>query len=328
MTRSGAPVAVVITCFNHADCIARAIQSVLSQSLRPAQVIVVDDGSSDGSRSEVLRFVPEVELVAKENGGVASSRNAGVSRCRQEWVAFLDGDDVWADNKIQRCCEMLSEHGGDAVALVHDVEMRDESSGEVLSRSSVASAHSPAILSAPEVFARLLDGNFVWTVTQFLARRSALENVGHSDVSLRVGSDYDLYLRLARVGSFVTLGESLAVWYQRDGSASGRGAERRLNWLSDQIACLERAIARERDPGLVSRIVSARRQAVHSLGYFLVRERVLRGPVAGLLQAVPYLRRFPELSLLGATMRMLLPQRFSGGLGAASARSENEKSRA
>jgi glycosyltransferase involved in cell wall biosynthesis len=104
-------VSVLIDTCNHERFIAQAIASVLGQemSMEHVEIIVVDDGSTDGTPEIVRRFEPRVRLIRKNNGGQASAFNAGIPECHGEIVAFLDGDDWWAPGKLRRVVEEM-EH--------------------------------------------------------------------------------------------------------------------------------------------------------------------------------------------------------------------------
>jgi glycosyltransferase involved in cell wall biosynthesis len=107
-------VSVLIDTYNHERFIEQAIVSVLEQDFPGSEreIIVVDDGSTDGTPEIVKKFEPRVRLLRKENGGQASAFNAGVPECRGEIVAFLDGDDWWTPGKLRAVADAL---GSDAV---------------------------------------------------------------------------------------------------------------------------------------------------------------------------------------------------------------------
>ena len=102
---------VLIDTCNHERLIETAINSVLEQDFPVSQreVIVVDDGSTDGTAEIVRRFVPRVRLVTKKNGGQASAFNAGILECRGEVIVFLDGDDWWAKGKLRKMAQVFGE---------------------------------------------------------------------------------------------------------------------------------------------------------------------------------------------------------------------------
>jgi glycosyl transferase family 2 len=112
MTTDAIPrVTVLIDTFNHERFIERAITSVFAQDmpLDHVEILVVDDGSTDATPEIVRRFEPRVRLLRKTNGGQASAFNAGFRQCRGEIVAFLDGDDWWAPQKLRRVVEAMDQ---------------------------------------------------------------------------------------------------------------------------------------------------------------------------------------------------------------------------
>src|SRR6202162_5793139 len=102
-------VSVLIDTYNHERFIEHAIASVFEQDMPMAdvEIVVVDDGSTDGTPEIVRRYEPRIRLLRKTNGGEASAFNAGISECRGEIIAFLDGDDWWAPGKLRRVLEEL-----------------------------------------------------------------------------------------------------------------------------------------------------------------------------------------------------------------------------
>ena len=103
-------VSVLIDTYNHERFIEQAIVSVLEQDFAAAdrEIIVVDDGSTDRTPEIVKKFEPRVRLMRKENGGQASAFNAGIPECKGEIIAFLDGDDWWAPNKLRRVAQTMN----------------------------------------------------------------------------------------------------------------------------------------------------------------------------------------------------------------------------
>lgn len=101
-------VAVVITCYDYAHFVGRAIDSVLAQMEPYAQVVVVDDGSTDESLAVIRAYEPRIEVVAKENSGLLGACLAGLERVRADYVHFLDADDVAAPELVQRCRPALA----------------------------------------------------------------------------------------------------------------------------------------------------------------------------------------------------------------------------
>jgi hypothetical protein len=106
------PISVLIDTYNHERFIEKAIVSVLEQDF-PAperEIIVVDDGSTDGTAKLVKKFQPDVRYLPKKNGGQASAFNLGIPQCQGEAIAFLDGDDYWLPGKLSRVAEVLAKN--------------------------------------------------------------------------------------------------------------------------------------------------------------------------------------------------------------------------
>jgi len=128
---------VLIDTYNHKRLIETAINSVLEQDF-PAlerEVIVVDDGSTDGTAEIVRRYVPQVRLVTKTNGGQASAFNAGIPECRGEVIVFLDGDDWWTPGKLRKIAQVFGEDG--AVGMIGHafIESFDDGTRKTISPS-------------------------------------------------------------------------------------------------------------------------------------------------------------------------------------------------
>ena len=101
-------ISAIIPAYNREKTIARALDSALAQEYAAAEVIVIDDGSRDGTRNVVERYGSDVRYVYQENAGVAAARNKGVSLARYPWIAFLDSDDYWLPDHLKRMADAIS----------------------------------------------------------------------------------------------------------------------------------------------------------------------------------------------------------------------------
>lgn len=185
-----ADVSVVIPVYSSAGHIAAALESVLTQSVRPAEVIVVDDASPDDSAARARAAYPGVRILAREtNGGPAAARNAGVAAATQPWIAFLDGDDVWLPWRLE---VQLS-----AARLAPNVAAW---CGKTLSMEDDAPMPGDAVFTRPKykpiALEMFINSNPIATSTVLL-RREAFEAVGGFDEQFRGPEDYDLWMRLA-----------------------------------------------------------------------------------------------------------------------------------
>ena len=111
-----APVAVIIPCYNYGRFIGSTIETVLAQTLRPAEIIIVDDGSTDQTR-EVCEQYDGVRYIWKENGGVSSARNLGLAESTSEYVMFPDADDVLSPKAVEILWDANRALGGSAPAV-------------------------------------------------------------------------------------------------------------------------------------------------------------------------------------------------------------------
>ncbi len=189
MTAASLPdVAVVIPCFNQAHYLAEAIESVLGQTLPPAEVILVDDGSEDNSYEVAARY-EKVTRMRQRNQGVAAARNIGWKATSSAHLVFLDADDRLLPEALEVGANALVERP--QVAFVSGVSRDIGDDGKVL-----PGLRQPLVTQ--DHYRRLLEDCFIWSGSSIVYRRSALEAVGGFDESLTAADDYDLYLRIAR----------------------------------------------------------------------------------------------------------------------------------
>src|SRR5690348_12687996 len=110
----GSTIAVVIPVYNCAQFVVEALRSLEAQTLLPQRVVVVDDGSTDGSGRVVSSYAEgsrlPIEIVTQTNRGIAAARNAGVGRCQEDLIAFLDGDDTFYPTFLERTADVLRRH--------------------------------------------------------------------------------------------------------------------------------------------------------------------------------------------------------------------------
>ena len=189
-------VGVVIPAYDRATTIRPAVESVLRQTLDDIEVIVVDDGSSDGT-AEAARAIPDprVRVVALEtNRGVSAARNAGVQAARAPWIAFQDSDDEWLPEKLAL---QMAAVGDDDVAVYCGMAILGEAASGRTRLDYVPDPRLTGISGAIEP--QLAKGSFISTQT-LVARRDAILKVGGFDEALRALVDWDLALRLCREG--------------------------------------------------------------------------------------------------------------------------------
>lgn len=232
-------ISVVVPCFNARRWIGPTLRSVLSQDLAPEEVIVVDDGSTDQTDELIARDFPGVRVIKQSNAGVAAARNRGVKEAASEWVAFVDADDIWLPSKLRR------QH--DAVRALPQTRLcytawevwssdEPEPDTELIAKLSREDRAVPG--PSGWIYCELLEDCHVWTSTTMMRRDLFLE-LGGFDESLRIGEDYDLWLRASRVTPIVQVDRPLALYRSHLASLTRRKPDR--NW---QALVVTRAIER------------------------------------------------------------------------------------
>jgi GT2 family glycosyltransferase len=210
-------VTVLVDTYNHERFIEEAIVSVLEQDFSPAEmeVIVVDDGSTDRTPEIVRKFAPRVRLLQKSNGGQASAFNAGIPEAQGEVVAFLDGDDWWAREKLSRVMEAIAADNalgivGHGIVMIH-LDGRHES--EILREDFRFQASTP---EGARLFR--LRRSFLGT-SRMTIRTDILRRIGPVPESLVVEADEYLFTLAAALAGGQILPDALT--YYRFHEANG-----------------------------------------------------------------------------------------------------------
>lgn len=208
-------ISVIIPAHNYGRFIADAIKSAFNQTTRPYEVLVVDDGSLDNTASIVRGFGDAVRYIWQENAGVCAARNRGVAETSGELIAFLDADDIWANNKLE---EQASVFLSDPeIGLVHCsiLDFEDRTGEKIGVPSAGMSGWVADELLLWERQAVNVSGSAV------MVSRSAFEAVGGFDERLKVAEDWDFCYRVARQFKVGFVPEPL-VNYRIHGSAAHR----------------------------------------------------------------------------------------------------------
>jgi GT2 family glycosyltransferase/SAM-dependent methyltransferase len=178
----------VVTTFNDADFLEDALNSVVRQTRRANEIIVVDDGSDESPEAIVATF-PGAILMRKKNGGLSSARNAGLHAARSEFIAFLDADDRLEPNAVAAGLACFATQP--KAVMVYGGHRRVDAAGKPVTNNIYHGV-------GKDPYADLLGGNIVGMHATALYRRDALLTAGGFDEKLKRCEDYDLYLRLAR----------------------------------------------------------------------------------------------------------------------------------
>ena len=179
-------ISVVIPTYNRKELLKRALNSVISQILQPSEIIVVDDGSQDGTKELVKRKYPFVKLIRQENQGVSNARNRGNLTSKGNWIALLDSDDEWTRCKLFEQCRFVESSPERLLIHTDEKWIRD---GAPLSQRSY---HRK---TGGRLFMRSLYRCLI-SPSSAMLNRSLFEKYGLFDENLPACEDYDLWLRI------------------------------------------------------------------------------------------------------------------------------------
>ena len=213
-TKPSCDISVVIPLYNKASTIYTTLISVLAQSVRPREVIVIDDGSTDGSAEIVERMIvnePHVKLVRQVNAGVSDARNRAIEMAQGEWVALLDGDDIWSPEYLKAVHEMIErwpECGAYGTGFYVEDNMR----------SIVGS--TPKQTGKVDFFTESMR-RYVLIPSATTLRRDLVLRLGGFPVGMRMGEDQYLWTKIAREAEVAFWAQPMII-YQK--SASNRSA--------------------------------------------------------------------------------------------------------
>ena len=196
-------VSVIIPTYNRKNLLKRALHSASSQTFVPQEIIVVDDGSSDGTKDWVLERFPYVRYIYQDNSGVSSARNAGIKEAKGSWIAFLDSDDEWMPDKLEK--QEIAINDSKEAWLCH--------TNEIWIRNGVrVNQMKKHQKYGGDVFENCLDICRI-SPSSALIKKEVFEMVGLFDESLKVCEDYDLWLRITAVLPVIFLDEQLIIKY-------------------------------------------------------------------------------------------------------------------
>jgi GT2 family glycosyltransferase len=262
------PVSVVIPAYNRSGSIAAAIASVLRQSFADFELVVVDDGSTDGTAAAVASISdPRLRLVAHaSNRGAAAARNTGLEEARGAWIAYQDSDDEWLPRKLEKQMARLAEPDAGWIAAycgLLTVRPRGDTTADRLRLSYTPEPHLAAVEG--DLLPGLMRTSLVSTQT-LVVRRDRLRAIGGFDESLPALEDWECMLRLAPLGRVALVDEPLVV--QRFSANSITMDPRRRAEARALIVAKHRALL-AREPALLAehyQIVAGAWRALGELG--------------------------------------------------------------
>jgi glycosyltransferase involved in cell wall biosynthesis len=241
-------VSVIIPTYNRAYLVGRAIESVIDQTYKNLEIIVVDDGSTDDTQSRLRAYGDRIRVLTQENRGPSAARNHGIALSRGKIVAFLDSDDYWLPSKLARQVELLEKLGPSVCCCLCNctIVYNDGTRSSTFKISNIIPRYTPGLWLNP---AEVLLSRFVIFTQAVAIRREVLERAGFfEETSMFFGEDHDLELRLSLEGPWGIIQDELVVCQDASPGSFGQQALREeIRYRQDMIQMWKRITVRIED---------------------------------------------------------------------------------
>lgn len=221
-------VSVVLPSYNRADMVCDALSSVLRQSYRPLEVLVVDDGSTDQTGDVVKRWAEQhasddfaVHYLWQENQGGNPARNHGISRAQGGFVAFLDSDDLWDPEKLKLQLDIF-DRDDNLGAVYCGVRHVDAATGKVLQSTKRS-------YPAGDILSQILVRDVTSPTSAYIVKRELFGKVGDFDTTLQARQDWDMWIRLAAECLIGSLPSALVEYREHTGTRTASDPNKEIN---------------------------------------------------------------------------------------------------
>ena len=213
-----AKVSIIIPTYNYAEYIQKAIDSVLAQTYKNYEIIVVDDGSTDNTRKIIEnKYKNKVRYYYQENKGAPAARNEGIKKSEGEYLSFLDADDYLTESSIEDRLTVLEQNK--SIPWVYSKWLYLDTQGNIIFNAFQGAPFLYKDKRKGNVFLAMLAGALICTPT-VLVRKSCVEEIGGFDERLTAFQDYDLWLRVSHLYPIEYVDEVLAYVLIHEGSIS------------------------------------------------------------------------------------------------------------
>jgi glycosyltransferase involved in cell wall biosynthesis len=207
-------VSVIIPSYNSGHFVTEAIDSILSQTFKEFEILVIDDGSTDNTKEVLEAYGDKIRYLPKKNGGVSSARNFGIENAKGKYIAFLDADDVWMPEKLEKQVDLMEANR--EIGLCYAATQKVDAELNYL--SSI-----PANTYKDYTESLLLNLNIVaGSCSSAMARREILEQTDGFDSKFTTYADWEFWLRLSLLTKFAPVTEELVKYRVVKGSMSSK----------------------------------------------------------------------------------------------------------
>lgn len=176
-------ISVIIPTYNRASFLEKSIKSVLNQTAKIDEIIVVDDGSNDNTSQIIKQF--DVKYIYQNHQGVSKARNTGIINAKNEWIAFLDSDDIWHNNKIEQHIIFHTKNPNHLASYTNEQWIRN---GKIIQQKGYQEKEQPSFLNSLKLCKI--------GASTFFCHKKIFEAIGYFDETLIACEDYDLWLRI------------------------------------------------------------------------------------------------------------------------------------
>jgi len=195
-------ISVVIPTYNRASFILRALDSVLKQTVSVDEIIIIDDGSTDNTK-DILKNYTSIKYIYQNNQGVSSARNKGIQEAKNEWIAFLDSDDIWHKEKIEKQVSFHQTNTDILISHTDELWVRND---------KIIKQKHHQLKPSGFCFVDNISSCKIGPSTTII-NRSILDDIGLFDEKLLVCEDYDLWLRISSKYNIGYIDEKLITKY-------------------------------------------------------------------------------------------------------------------
>mgnify|MGYP001181247214 FL=1 len=212
-------ISVVIPTYNRVELLKRSIDSVINQTTKPFEIIIVDDGSNDGTEAMVKKKYDSLKLIKQKNKGASAARNTGIKASSGEWICFLDSDDEWKNNKLEKQITFVANNSDYKFFHSNEIWIKN---GKRINQKKKHKKYGG------DIFKKCLDMCRI-SPSSVLINKNIFEEIGFFNENLVVCEDYELWLRICDQYKVFFIDEPLIIKYG--------GHQGQLSYSIDSIEC-------------------------------------------------------------------------------------------
>ena len=196
-------ISVVIPTYNRIELLKRSIDSVINQTIKPSEIIIVDDGSNDGTEAMVKKKYDSLKLIKQKNKGASAARNSGIKASSGEWICFLDSDDEWKNDKLEKQITAVANNSDYKFFHSNEIWIKN---GKRINQKKKHKKYGG------DIFKKCLDMCRI-SPSSVLIDKNIFEEIGFFNENLVVCEDYELWLRICDKYEVFFIDESLIFKY-------------------------------------------------------------------------------------------------------------------